>query len=590
MSEEDYQRGLRGGDCPVSTHDWERWSDWKAGNREYERRQEAEARAFLLETMTPAERQVWSDQQWALLKAEESIEEANTAKRKSAEEAAVAVVEQAMKTWAEDWLTKRRQKEAQGFLERITRPINLPRTMWIGLTRWTTSGNGSWRQQPSLGIADTNYQFDTPHEYIAAFRFLKVTKAPVCDQAIAALQQVAHEDWTFPSLEASQRRLRDVAAEAEAIVERNYHEALKAPMSPTDTAAAAAIMVPINECKRLRELEKQEPDFCGWALSSWTAANGEWVEQPVIKVCGPTEFRFATLNEYIAAMLQMLTVWKKPDDQARLRRLLSGLQEQRIVWDRHASLMSSTNTTPQTSLNGARWWSSKPVIAVGAALLGVLGSSIALKVSDANRDSVAHAPSATKAADSAHVDGVSANSDRKTAVRVVTDDADPLRAAQRRLAWADSFWQAHPERLRIYGQRDRQLFEIKDTSHWPDVESTYNVLLDSANRPVLHVEVPFSVSGDWYAAYSHYFDEQGHTIVFESQASWFNNVCTDLLRRQLRMFFDVRFRLMKADTSYEDADNQALDRSCEDPFELSTTPRASYSALVRDGKAPASPR
>ena len=109
-------------------------------------------------------------------------------------------------------------------------------------------------------------------------------------------------------------------------------------------------------------------------------------------------------------------------------------------------------------VTNARWWSSKPVIAVGAALLGVLGSSIALKVNDANRDSVAHTPSATKAADSAHVE----------------DDADLLRAAQQRLAWADSFRQAHSERLRIYGQRGRQLFAIKDTIHWPDVESTYN--------------------------------------------------------------------------------------------------------------------
>jgi len=38
MSEEDYQRGLRGGDCPVSISEWERYSDWKAGYDEYDRR------------------------------------------------------------------------------------------------------------------------------------------------------------------------------------------------------------------------------------------------------------------------------------------------------------------------------------------------------------------------------------------------------------------------------------------------------------------------------------------------------------------------------------------------------------------------
>jgi hypothetical protein len=55
--------------------------------------------------------------------------------------------------------------------------------------------------------------------------------------------------------------------------------------------------------------------------------------------------------------------------------------------------MSNTNTPPQTSRNGSRWWSSKPVIAVGAALLGVLGSSIASRVNAGNHDSVAHTPS-----------------------------------------------------------------------------------------------------------------------------------------------------------------------------------------------------
>ncbi len=40
MSESDYQRGLRGGSCPVSIHEYERWKDWKDGNDAYERAQE----------------------------------------------------------------------------------------------------------------------------------------------------------------------------------------------------------------------------------------------------------------------------------------------------------------------------------------------------------------------------------------------------------------------------------------------------------------------------------------------------------------------------------------------------------------------
>ena len=53
MSEEDYQRGLRGGDAPVSMSEWDRWKDWKAGHDEYERAQEEEDEALIAEFSTP---------------------------------------------------------------------------------------------------------------------------------------------------------------------------------------------------------------------------------------------------------------------------------------------------------------------------------------------------------------------------------------------------------------------------------------------------------------------------------------------------------------------------------------------------------
>lgn len=56
MSEDDYQRGLRGGPARVSTSDdWDRWQDWKAGHDEYERMQEEEDEARFAEVSTPEE-------------------------------------------------------------------------------------------------------------------------------------------------------------------------------------------------------------------------------------------------------------------------------------------------------------------------------------------------------------------------------------------------------------------------------------------------------------------------------------------------------------------------------------------------------
>ena len=50
MSEDDYQRGLRGGPCNVSRNDWDRYSDWKAGHDEWEKRQDNEDVKRALET------------------------------------------------------------------------------------------------------------------------------------------------------------------------------------------------------------------------------------------------------------------------------------------------------------------------------------------------------------------------------------------------------------------------------------------------------------------------------------------------------------------------------------------------------------
>ena len=47
MAEEDYQRGLRGGPSRVTSHEYDRWSDWKAGYDEYERRLDREIEGFL---------------------------------------------------------------------------------------------------------------------------------------------------------------------------------------------------------------------------------------------------------------------------------------------------------------------------------------------------------------------------------------------------------------------------------------------------------------------------------------------------------------------------------------------------------------
>lgn len=171
--------------------------------------------------------------------------------------------------------------------------------------------------------------------------------------------------------------------------------------------------------------------------------------------------------------------------------------------------------------------------------------------------------------------------------------ADPLEEARRQVSAADSLRDKHPERMRIYADVGGRLVAVTDTANWPETEVSYNVWLDSSGRPLIHAEAPVSQSGDWGVVYTHYFDEQGRTRVFDSEAAWFNSLCTDVLRRHVRMYYDERFGLLRADTSYSDADKRPVDArklQCQNPYEFNPTPRATYAELVRANKAPAADR
>jgi hypothetical protein len=113
------------------------------------------------------------------------------------------------------------------------------------------------------------------------------------------------------------------AREAEAAAKRSEEEAKVAEasrvpslQSSTAIAAAAAVMVPLSECKerRAQGQEKPESEFCGWKLSSWSwdLGNQRWLIQPVLTLCGGKEFRFRTFDEYIAALFQLRAVFKDP--------------------------------------------------------------------------------------------------------------------------------------------------------------------------------------------------------------------------------------------------------------------------------------
>ena len=94
---------------------------------------------------------------------------------------------------------------------------------------------------------------------------------------------------------------------------------------------------------------------------------------------------------------------------------------------------------------------------------------------------------------------------------------------------------------------------VKDTASWPDEpEATYNIMYDSAHRPLVHREMPTSQSGDWFAVQSHYFAPDGRTILYQFEISAFSNGCTDILRETRRIFLNPAGGVIGESRSYTD--------------------------------------
>jgi hypothetical protein len=136
--------------------------------------------------------------------------------------------------------------------------------------------------------------------------------------------------------------------------------------------------------------------------------------------------------------------------------------------------------------------------------------------------------------------------------RAVPDSAtpSPVRVA-RTLPYADTvaiaarvdsidrYITEHPERLKLFAKLSDKtgLVPVKDRASWPDgTEISYNTVTDIDGRPLFHLQVPTSESGDWDAEEIHYFAPDGHTILHQFRISGFSSGCVEILREIKRTF------------------------------------------------------
>ncbi len=105
---------------------------------------------------------------------------------------------------------------------------------------------------------------------------------------------------------------------------------------------------------------------------------------------------------------------------------------------------------------------------------------------------------------------------------------------------------------------------------WPEgIETTFNLWTDSNNVLVCLGEYPYSESGDWSIALTHYFDQRGNTFAFECSTSFYNSICTDELAiEQIATFYNTNHQRIDSTYLLRDSNGATLARdSCQFPYE-----------------------
>jgi hypothetical protein len=173
------------------------------------------------------------------------------------------------------------------------------------------------------------------------------------------------------------------------------------------------------------------------------------------------------------------------------------------------------------------------------------------------------------------------------------------RAATRRpaaslVAWAasvDSLATARKGTERTYALRNGRLAPVRDSADWEGAEAEVRIFTAPEGRPLRHLEIPVSQSGDWTLELAHYFDAQGRTVVFASDGRYFRGCGGGIVHDRRRTVYGRDFRVVSSTRQLQDEAGKPLDEAtCGHPYSFfAGEPRATYTALVQAGRAPPEP-
>lgn len=160
------------------------------------------------------------------------------------------------------------------------------------------------------------------------------------------------------------------------------------------------------------------------------------------------------------------------------------------------------------------------------------------------------------------------------------------------LAWADSVdsLKAPAVREAAFALVGERLMAVRDSTGWPDsIDAQVHVRFDGAGRPLRHMELPFSRSGDWKVEYVHYFDEDGRTRVFASDGYYFREEgCgPGVVHDRRRTVYDPSGRIIHTENALLDVKDQPVPReACGHTYDFfAGEPQPSHAALVAAGRS-----
>lgn len=125
--------------------------------------------------------------------------------------------------------------------------------------------------------------------------------------------------------------------------------------------------------------------------------------------------------------------------------------------------------------------------------------------------------------------------------------------------------------VKVKGKPELQL--VKDKKYPRNIETTFNLLMDTTGRIVFISEMPYNATSDWFIAYKSYFDTDGKLFAFQRQNNFLNNGCTHGAAMENSIgYYNKDFLLVDSLYTITDTYKKPLDKkACKFPYNFKYT-------------------